>query len=117
VLFAVCLRTILAEVGPAEEPLPGLPSKTVAACRQLEEAMLLLARFRRVPLADVRAATESLALAHAGLLAAVREVGEVLGCSVAYRRQRTAGRGRCRLRSGVAGHGGPSRATKERFAF
>jgi hypothetical protein len=88
--LVVTLRAILAEAGLAgEEPVHGLLAAMAAACRRIEEALLLLARFRSIPLADVREATQSLAEAHADLLSAVRQVGEILGCSVAYWRQRT----------------------------
>ena len=88
--LAVSVRAILAEAGLAdEEPVRGPLATMAAACRQIEEAVLTLARFRSVPLADVRAATQSLAEAHAALLSAVRQVGEALGCSIAYWRQRT----------------------------
>jgi hypothetical protein len=93
--FAVSLRAVLAEAGLAEEePVRGLLAATAAACRRIEEATLLLAQFRSARLTDVRAATESLAEGHAALLSAVRQVGEALGCSVAYWQQRTAERER-----------------------
>jgi hypothetical protein len=93
--LAVCLRAILAEAGLADAvPVRDQVATLAAACRQLEEAMLLLARFRTVSLADIRVATQSLAAAHATLLATVRELGEALGCSVAYWGQRTPERDR-----------------------
>jgi hypothetical protein len=93
--LAVSLRAILAESGQAgAEPVRDRLATMAVACRKLEEAMLVLARFRSIPLADVRAATQSLEEAHATLLAAVRGLGEALGCSVAYWRQRTGERER-----------------------
>src|SRR5438270_13324291 len=79
--LAVSLRAILAEAGLAEaNPVRGLLATMAVACRQIEAAALTLARFRTVPLADVRAATQSLAEAHAGRREGVRQLAEVLGC-------------------------------------
>lgn len=84
------VTAVLAEPGLTDdERVRGLLDTLARACQKLEDAFQVLIRFQSVPVEQVASATESLAEGHARLLAAIQQLAGVVGCPIAYWRQRT----------------------------
>lgn len=78
-------RLLLAEAGlVTKEPARALLPRLVSACNKLQDALLILEKFRTASLEEVQRATVALAEVRGEFLQAVQELGRGLGVEVAY---------------------------------
>jgi hypothetical protein len=89
--LVVVTKAILAEAQQTgKEPMRILLDKLAVFCQKQEQAFLVLAECRTVPLHEVRAATEAVAEVYTGLREAIRQLGEALDVPISFWQTQTA---------------------------